>query len=87
MKRLITLFAAIAFAGQAWADDFTIGNLKYTITDAEKHEVLVSQTETELTGDLVIPAEVEKDGVTYTVTAIGNNAFRACIGLTSVTIP
>ena len=87
MKRLITLFAAIAFAGQAWADDFTIGNLKYTITDAEKHEVSVGKTETKPTGDLVIPAEVEKDGVTYSVTEIAYFAFEDCSGLTSVTIP
>ena len=89
MKRLITLFAAIAFAGQAWADDFTIGNLKYTITDAEKHEVSVGKIsdDNKPQGDLVIPAEVENDGVTYSVTSIGAMAFERCSGLTTITIP
>ena len=89
MKRLITLFAAVAFAAQAWADDFTIGNLKYTITDAEKHEVSVGliSNDNKPEGDLAISAEVENDGVTYIVTTIGDYAFRVCSGLTSVSIP
>ena len=34
-----------------------------------------------------IPASVEYNSETYSVTSIGNNAFRGCTGLTSVTIP
>ncbi|MBO7594785.1 MAG: leucine-rich repeat domain-containing protein [Salinivirgaceae bacterium] len=89
MKRLMTILAAVAFAGQAWADDFTVGNLKYTITDAEKHEVSVGliSNDNKPEGDLVIPAEVENDGVTYSVTSIGAMAFERCSGLTTITIP
>ena len=43
--------------------------------------------ETLPTGDLVIPESVTHDGVTYTVTTIGNCAFLNCWGLTSVSIP
>ncbi len=39
------------------------------------------------TGDLVIPATVTYNDVTYNVTSIGNNAFYYCSHLTSVTIP
>ena len=87
MKRLITLLAAIVFTGQAWAEDFVVDNLKYTIIDAKKHEVSVGKTETELDGNLVIPFEVENDGVKYSVTNIDDYAFMGCRGLTSVTIP
>ena len=85
----MTLFVAVTFAGQAWADDFTIGNLKYTITDAEKHEVSVGKIsdDTPFQGDLVISAEVEQDGVIYKVTSIGSKAFKNCNDLTSVAIP
>ena len=38
-------------------------------------------------GNVNIPSSVTKAGVTYSVTAIGENAFRNCTGLTSVTIP
>ena len=43
--------------------------------------------ETLPTGDLVIPESVSHDGVTYTVTTIGNGAFLNCFGLTNVSIP
>ena len=43
---------------------------------------------TAATGPIVIPETKTIDGVTYTVTAIGNNAFKNCSGLTgSLTIP
>ena len=38
-------------------------------------------------GDLVIPSTVTWNGNTYTVTGIGAQAFKDCVGLTSVTIP
>lgn len=88
MKKLMTLFVAVAFAGQAWAEDFAIGNLKYTITDAEKHEVSVGKIsdDNKPEGGLVIPAEVENEGVKYAVTSICKSAFWCCYDLTSVTI-
>ena len=66
---------AVALAAQALAEDFTVGNLKYEVTDAEKHEVY-----------LVIPSTIENDGVTYTVTSIRDDAFWLCEDLTSLTI-
>ena len=49
---------------------------------------------TQISGDLVIPETVAHEGVTYTVTEIGNekdtgssSTFQNCTGLTSVTIP
>ncbi len=38
-------------------------------------------------GTIVIPNEVTYNSITYNVTSIGNNAFKGCTGLTSVTIP
>ena len=38
-------------------------------------------------GDLTIPGSVSYQGTSYKVTAIGNDAFRSCSGLTSVSIP
>lgn len=38
-------------------------------------------------GDVVLPSEVEWEGRTYKVVAIGDNFMRNCPGLTSVTIP
>ena len=41
----------------------------------------------EYTGEVVIPESVKYNGNTYRLTSIGNNAFRVCSRLTSVTIP
>ena len=41
----------------------------------------------EYSGSIVIPSTVTYNGTTYQVTSIGEEAFRQCDGLTSVTIP
>ena len=38
-------------------------------------------------GSVVIPSKVTYSGTTYSVTSIGDLAFKGCSGLTSVTIP
>ena len=41
----------------------------------------------EYSGEVIIPESVIYDGETYSVKSIGDYAFRACIGLTSISIP
>ena len=85
MKRIFTLLFATMLAGQAWADSFTIDNLKYTVIGNTKTVSVGCKNKP--TGNLVIPAEVENEGVTYLVAEIASWAFNSCEGLTSVTIP
>ena len=86
MKRIFTILFAAMLAGQTWAESFTIDNLKYNLKS--KNTVSVCKIfDNKPTGDLVIPAEVENDGVTYIVAEIDSWAFNSCEGLTSVTIP
>lgn len=64
--------------------------LYYNITSANTVTVVSPDwlTHEMPTGDLVIPATVDDDnGNTYYVTAIGQDAFSLCSGLTSVVIP
>ena len=91
MKRILSFIAAAMFAGQVWAaTTFTVDGLKYTITDEANHYVSVGKGSTAPIGELEIPSTVtypDENGVTYTVTSIGREAFFKCSGLTSVTIP
>ena len=72
---------------KAIGSGFTAGNLKYAVTDAAAKTVELTGYVTKPTGALTIPATVTNGGTTYSVTAIGYEAFRECKALTSVTIP
>ena len=80
----------------AMAHDFEADGIYYTITDAANKTVAVSYKGDaynsyykEYSGSVVIPKIVcnRADGVYYGVTSIGDDAFRDCSGLTSITIP
>ena len=75
-QALLTLFA-LAFLPlhAAGLDDLT-----YTTTDGE---VAITDCDTAATGELIIPDTIEGNPVT----SIGNDAFRDCGSLTSITIP
>ena len=62
--------------------------LTYTITNEELRQVELSGYEDDkLTGALNIPATTIINGTEYSVTSIGDKAFRYCSSLKSVTIP
>ena len=87
MKRFLTFLFASMLAGQTWAQDFTVGNLKYTVSDSANHKVSVIKTESGISGELQIPDTVKYEGVAYSVSTIGHYAFFDCVQLTSVSIP
>ena len=74
--------------------DFKVDGIAYKINDYDSTTVSVSKEQNpnvpetnytsyaNLTGTLVLPEKVTYDGVTYTVTAIGLEAFQGCAGLT-----
>ncbi len=65
--------------------EITVGALNYSI-NCDETAVTVTVTGhvngTAATGELVIPETVTYNGLTYSVTAIGNNAFSGCTGFT-----
>ncbi|MBO7433030.1 MAG: leucine-rich repeat protein [Salinivirgaceae bacterium] len=84
MKRLFSLLFAAMLAGQAWAQTITIDGLYYNCISTSYTRVYMA--EDTLSGDIVIPAEIIIDGITYKVTDIGYRGFKNCTGLTSVII-
>lgn len=84
------------FAQNAY--DFTAtvsGNtLYFHITDNTNHYVEVVAPNwsdwsgfTQPTGSIALPQTVNNGGTDYTITAVGNQAFQGCSGLTGITFP
>lgn len=101
MKRLLIILM-MGIALPVWAFDFESPRpegytLYFNILDDDEENV-VEVTYPAVTGasrwqghktpwgELVIPAEVEHDGVTYTVVSIGPRAFSGCNEITSLSI-
>ena len=88
MKTLKHLFTTLLLlcATVATAHDFEVGGIYYNITDATNKTVEVSGAYSSIT-DLVLSEIVTYNGNVYTITSIGDNAFRGCTSLTSIVIP
>ena len=69
------------------AQNFEYGGIYYNITDVTNKKVEVIAGENSYSGEVVIPSGVRYYDELYTVTAVANNAFKGCSGLTSITIP
>ena len=88
MKRLFTVFLVTALAGQALAQTtFTVGNLEYTVIDADEHTVSVSAATNTLSGALIIGPTVTNENVSYRVTEIKDRGFENCRSLTTLVLP
>lgn len=90
MKYLIDLtllLLALLLPATAAAYDFEAGGIFYNITSDTTVMVTYETTNyNSYSGDVIIPETVTLDGVTYIVTAIGENAFYECSALTSIVI-
>ncbi|MCF0205991.1 MAG: leucine-rich repeat protein, partial [Bacteroidales bacterium] len=89
MKRFFISLVVLVCALCSYAYDFsavcsTGQTLYYNIISDT--EVEVAGHHSDMLGNLTIPSSVEYNGVSYTVTKIGNAAFYGS-GLTSVNIP
>ena len=95
MRKLFSLFVALLATTSLWAYDFQVGELYYNITSSsapytvevtyEGYSRIPNSNNNIVTA--AIPAAVTYNGMTYSVTSIGDRAFQSCSSLTSVTIP
>lgn len=64
-----------------------IDGLRYNL-DADTKTATLLPTTNKYSGDIVVPEKVKgSDGVDYIVVAFGDECFKGCSGLTSITIP
>ena len=94
MKKLFTLFLAlVASVSAIYASDTQVDGIWYDFDTSTKtasvtyRGILSADYLNEYSGSVVIPSSVTYNGVTYSVTSIGDGAFHNCSSLTSVTIP
>ena len=84
-QKLLIAIAGLLVSHWAYASDFEFDGIYYDILSSENRTVKVARSY--YTGNLTIPKKIIGGSITYSVTAIGDRAFSACEGLTSVTIP
>ena len=86
-KLFTLLLAVVVSVGTMFAEEVLIDDLYYNL-DASNQTAEVKRLEDwyEFLTTANIPASVTYDAKTYSVTSIGDYAFRGCSGLTSVTI-
>ena len=65
----------------------TVKNLKFEITDPTNKWVEVVGLKNYNVETVIIPSSITIGGKEYKVTSIGEDAFRCCENLTSITIP
>lgn len=83
------LFVTVACVGTIFAEEKAeIEGIMYNFNDYNYLASVISRgTSSGYTGDVIIPASVIYNGDTYNVVAIGQDAFKDCKSLYSVTIP
>ena len=94
MKKILVFAMTMMCAVCAWAHHFEVDGIYYKILEDKINEVEVTYkgigafaVRDEYTDTVVIPSTVTYKGIIYNVTKIGNDAFRNCLYLESVTIP
>ena len=84
-------FSAVCSTGQTLYYNITSNVEPYTVKVTYPYHSIFQgdyyYNYTKPTGNLIIPSYTTNNGITYSITSIGNYAFYGCSGLTSVTIP
>ena len=89
---LAVLSLQFGIALSAFADSVEIDGLYYELNTTGRTATLTYQSTTSsnyssIQSNLVVPASVTYNGVSFSVTAIGDAAFANCTALESITIP
>lgn len=89
--KLSILLVALVLPATTTAHDFEMDGFYYNLNGNEATLTYqgssYSQYPNEYAGDITIPSSVTYNGITYPVTTIGREAFKACKEVTSVIIP
>ena len=93
MKKLFLLLTLFLCTSMAWAHDVEVDGIYYNLNQTNKTATVTLKGsyfysyDNEYSGEVVIPENFIYDGITYSVTSLGDDCFSGCTGLTSITIP
>ena len=93
MKKTFLLLTLLWGALSAWAHDAMVDGIFYNLNNANKTAIVTFKGDyffsydDEYAGNVVIPQAVTYNGITYSVTSLGDYCFYRCSSLTSITIP
>ena len=76
---LITTLPALAY-------DFEVNGIYYNVIDETSKTVEVTSGDNKYSGSITIPTSVTHNGISYSVTEIGEEAFWGCTGLKKIII-
>ena len=91
-RALVTIVFMLIGWLPSLAHDFEVDGIFYNKTSGNTATVTYegdtwNSNYNEYSGNVVIPSSIDYNGTTYSVTSIGDDAFKYCISLTSIEIP
>ena len=92
LKSLLLAFLVAMLPAMARAISISINGISYELHDDNTSASVVAEVPwlpsyTNISGDIIIPTSIYYNKQNYIVTAIDDNAFNGCNGITSITIP
>ena len=88
MKRILSILASLCVSLSIWAYSFEVNGIYYSVIGNNEVAVVSKiYNGSTYSGNVVIPEHVEYNEKSYSVTAIGNEAFYGASNLISLTIP
>ena len=91
MKNYFLLLTLLCLSLSARAHDAEVDGIFYNLDAVNKTATVTFKgddpADDEYSGDVVIPETVTYNGITYSVTSLGDGCFSGCSSWTAITIP
>ena len=87
MKKALSILFFIFLCAGGFSQSVEVDGIYYTLNTSDHTAAVTYYSGFYYSGDVVIPEYITYKNRPFNVTSIGNDVFRECTGLTSITIP